>query len=186
MKTSMTGNTLTAPTASFEHCVVRCVRFAFLCGEDPRTGVNYDHRLTWLDERLAELAEIFAVRIHGHRALSRQLHLALQFDPAWVEGWSDHDVGQRWNRLWRRASLTDAQQAARIAGWLASPDKLADMRQRLASASEFMRALTQHIARKANIEDGCGGHFWEPRRRVRPLPDVTALQLAFMEIEGEG
>jgi hypothetical protein len=172
-----------APLITFEHCVVRCVRAGFLCGEDPWTGVNYDHRLTWLDERLAELAQIFAVRIHGHRALSQQLHLALQFDPAWVEAWTDQEVGARWDRLWRRAKLTEATQAERIAGWLASPDKLADMRQRLASPSEFMRALTQHIALRANREDDCRGHFWETRRKVRQFQDAAALQLAFMEVE---
>jgi hypothetical protein len=179
----MNTSTATAPPAFFEHCVVRCVRFAYLCGEDPRTGINHDHRLGWLDERLAELASIFAVRIHGHRALSQQLHLALQFDPGCVESWTDQEVGARWNRLWRRASLAEAEQAERIAAWLASPDKLADMRQRLASPSEFMRALTQHIALRANREDGCRGHFWEPRRKVREFPDAAALGLAFMDVE---
>ncbi len=173
----------TAPTATFLHAVLRCVRGAFLCGVDPRTDLRYDHRLAWLDDRLGELAAIFAVRVHGQRALSQQLHLALEFDPGRVKDWSDHEVGERWDRLWHRAGLSEAEQAERIAGWLANEHKLADIRQRLASTSEFMRTLTQHIARKANIEDDCRGCFWEGRHRIRQLPDAGALQLAFLEID---
>ena len=41
------------------HCVSRCVRKAFLLGEGD------DNRKLWLENRLAELAEIFAVAVGG-------------------------------------------------------------------------------------------------------------------------
>ncbi len=32
----------------YYHCVARCVRRAWLCGEDDYTGKNFDHRKSWL------------------------------------------------------------------------------------------------------------------------------------------
>ena len=34
------------------HCIARCVHRAFLCGFDPLTKHDYDHRKEWIRERL--------------------------------------------------------------------------------------------------------------------------------------
>ncbi len=34
------------------HCIARCVRRAFLCGVDPYSGRNYNHRKEWVLDRL--------------------------------------------------------------------------------------------------------------------------------------
>ena len=43
-------------TVGVYHCINRCVRQAFLCGEDPVSGNNYDHRKDWIQRRLEFLA----------------------------------------------------------------------------------------------------------------------------------
>jgi hypothetical protein len=43
------------------HCVQRVVRRAFLCGVDPLSGNSYDHRRTWIRDRLESLAGLFGV-----------------------------------------------------------------------------------------------------------------------------
>ena len=42
------------------HCITRCVRRAFLLGEEPF------NRKEWIERRLEELAEIFAVSVGGY------------------------------------------------------------------------------------------------------------------------
>jgi REP element-mobilizing transposase RayT len=68
------------------HCVSRCVRKAFLLGEG-------DHnRRKWLENRLEELAEIFAVAVGGFAVVHNHLHVLLRLEsrrnwPGSSSGW---------------------------------------------------------------------------------------------------
>ena len=76
------------------HCVSRCVRRAFLCGIDRYTGKNFDHRKGWMQERLEELAAIFAVDVLGFSVMSNHIHVLLRNRPDVAESWSDEEVAR--------------------------------------------------------------------------------------------
>ena len=87
--------------AGFYHCISRCVRRAWLCGEDPLSGQNFDHRRTWIERRLIDLADSFPVGLFAWAVMSNHTHVVLRIDPALPQNWTDEEVAMRWARLSR-------------------------------------------------------------------------------------
>ena len=83
----------------YYHCVSRCVRRAFLCGEDVFSGKRYEHRRQWVEDRLAELGRIFAIDVCAFAVMSNHTHLVLHVDADRAKGWSEREVVERWLRL---------------------------------------------------------------------------------------
>lgn len=165
-------------TTPYYHCFGRCVRRAFLCGKDTYSGRSYEHRRAWIQERLAQLTRVFAIDLCAYALMSNHYHLVLRLKPERCDAWSDIEVVERWMQLFAGTPLMrryakgeqlsqDEQATAR--------EIVGQWRRRLSDLSWFMRCLNEHIARRANAEDGCTGHFWEARFRSQALLDDIAL-----------
>ena len=62
----------------FYHCVSRCVRRALLCGRDPVSGKNFEHRKEWIRARLEELARIFSIEVCNYAVLSDHAYIVVR------------------------------------------------------------------------------------------------------------
>jgi len=50
--TSPRSTLVSLEDTSWYHCVARCVRRAFLCGQDAHTGKDFERRRGWIRERI--------------------------------------------------------------------------------------------------------------------------------------
>ena len=162
----------------FYHCISRCVRRAWLCGIDPYDGKSYEHRREWVEGRLLELADIFAVGIYAYAVMSNHVHIVVRIDPGAAATWSAEDVASRWVRLFPatiNGEIDPIACQAKEQNLLGNAERLETCRQRLGSLAWFMRSLNEPIARRANREDGCNGRFWSGRYKCQALLDDAAV-----------
>ena len=162
----------------YYHCVSRCVRRAFLCGEDQQTGKSFEHRRGWIEQRLLALTGCFAIDLCAYAVMSNHTHVVLHVDAESAKAWSLAQIVERWHALFAGTPLS--QRFLRGETLLPVEQQLletqaAQWRERLMSVSWFMRCLNEHIARLANAEDGCTGRFWEGRFKSQALLDESAL-----------
>ncbi len=162
----------------YYHICSQTVRKAFLCGVDKETGVSFEHRRSWIEKRIFQLSQVFAIDICAHAVMHNHLHLVLHVDSEQVNNWTTLDVLTRWHKLFKGTILTVKYQAEQqlTEFELEMVEETALIyKQRLIDISWFMRALNEPIARQANKEDKCTGHFWEGRFKSQALLDEGAL-----------
>ncbi len=153
------------------HCILRCVRRAFLCGEDAYSGQSFEHRRVWIVERMWLLSQVFAIDVCAYAIMSNHYHLVLHINTATAESWTDEEVAQHWTTLYKTPLL--------VSRWLNGELKskgeinktlelIGEWRERLTDISWFMRNLNEYVAREANKEEGCKGAFGKVVLSLKP------------------
>src|SRR5690606_24260691 len=110
--------------------------------------------------------------------MSNHYHLVVRINAERAAGWDEREVAARWMKIftgppivhtWLAGGSPDEATAAR------AREEVTKWRERLCDLSWFMRCLNEHIARRANEEDCCTGHFWEGRFKTQALLDEQAV-----------
>lgn len=164
-------------STQYYHCTTRCVRRAFLFGEDPLTLRNYDHRKGWLVDRFHFLSKIFAINICSYAVMSNHYHLVLFVNQSLIDILSDEEVILRWKFLFPDNARFFECSALTI---LERQERIDTIRKRLVDISWFMRCINQPLAVSANKEDDCTGRFWEGRFYSQALLDEGAILAAMV------
>ena len=135
----------------YYHCVSRCVRRAFLCGEDHFSGRSFEHRRSFIETELLRLGQVFFLDVVSYSVMSNHFHLILFIDQVEQQTASAQDIVTRWHQLHQgnpvstkfldgdRLETHEVQQLNLFVDiW----------RERLSSISWFMRVLNEKVARQ--------------------------------------
>ncbi len=171
----------------YYHCVSRCVRRAFLCGEDTASGRSYEHRRAWIEQRLLTLAEVFAIDVAAYAVMHNHYHAVLHVDRERASGWDAREVIRRWHALFKGTLYSRrflAGEPLHREEQRVLKQCIDKWRDRLMDLSWFMRCMNENIARQANAEDKCTGRFWEGRFTSQAVLDEKALaaSLAYVDL----
>ena len=180
-------NQISIADTPYYHVLSRCVRRTFLCGLDPQTQRNYEHRRQWVVDRIRLLSTLFAVDLCAYAVMSNHYHLTIKLDPEQISALSDQQVIERWLCLHKGPLLIQKYQAGENLDKI-ERDAISDIvnawRKRLSDLSWFMKCLNEPIARQANKEDQCTGHFWEARFKSHALRSDEAVltNMAYVDL----
>ncbi len=170
----------------YYHVMSRCVRRSFLCGVDATTGADYEHRRQWIEERIHILSAIFAIDICSYAVMSNHYHIVLKICPEQLQNLDDKGICQRWMQLFQGPLVMQmfmADKPLNVIQQTTVTETIAVWRTRLANLGWFMKCLNEPIARQANAEDGCTGHFWEARYKSQCLKTERALLACMVYVD---
>jgi REP element-mobilizing transposase RayT len=162
----------------YYHLISRCVRRTYLCGVDQQSGKSYEHRRQWIEDRIRVLSSLFAIEICAYAVMTNHIHLVVKINQNESDIWSMDEIFSRWTSLYKGPLLVQKWfkcEVLSVAEQQAVSDFAELYRKQLSSISWFMKCLNEPIARAANKEDQCTGHFWESRFKSQALLTEEAL-----------
>ncbi|USD67304.1 transposase [Vibrio sp. SCSIO 43136] len=184
--TTARSKLVSVEATSYYHCVSRCVRRSFLCGVDKLTNTSYEHRRSWVEEKIQSLTYTYCIDVCAYAVMSNHFHLVLHVNRNKAQALTPDEVIKRWGlahklpviiKRWQQNQLSSEAEKLKCL------EIIEVWRERLWSLSWFMKELNYDIACRANREDKCTGHFWESRFKSQALLDEKALAAAMAYVD---
>lgn len=124
------------------------------------------------------LTQAFAIDVASYAIMSNHYHLVVRVDADKAQHWSWQEVVARWHQIYQGNMLSQCfmrGETLPTAERKILQSKAEVWRTRLSDISWFMSAMTEHIARLANAEEGVSGTFWQARFFSQALLDEQAI-----------
>ncbi len=83
----------------FYNCVSRCVRRAFICGNDSVTGRSHEHRRQQIIYDLLSLASLFDIDVAAFVVMSNHYHVVLHVDAEACKNADPKDIVRKRHQL---------------------------------------------------------------------------------------
>lgn len=162
----------------YYHITSHVVRNNVLCGINAINNIDYGSRKQWVIDRIRFLSSFFAIDVAGYAIMTDQYNMIVYLNESIAKNWSVEEVYKHWTAIYKPEPIIKKWKKNKLTKESEIDTALAiieQCRSRLSNISLFMQNLNQYIARRANKEDGCKGHFWQERFKSQPLLDETAL-----------
>jgi len=182
-------NTICLDECSCYHVITRCTRQLHLLADEEGGRDEGAQRKDFLLQQLKRLATFTAVGVAGFSVMDNHLHLLLKVDTESARGWSDREVVRRWLGLHpprdgyrQRVAVEDAHIDAVLDD--PDPERVASLREKLMSISQFMKELKQEVTQTINRMDDTVGSLWAGRFKSHRVTDEAQLltTLAYIDL----
>ena len=165
------------------HLVTRCVRRERLLDRGDRKSQLCRGFAGWLRH--------MGIDLLAYSIMGNHFHFHVRLLPDVVAGWPAQEVARHALAVFPvRCKGRSGPSSEPMTVTPAVVDRYADharwvaeQRLRLSSPSWLMRLVKQDMSRRANVEDGCTGHFWEKRFTSVAVPDAAATLAGMMYVD---
>jgi len=66
---------------------------------DANTGQSFEHRRQWIEDKLLDISQLFAIDICAYAIMSNHYHVVLYIDKEQADNWNRDDVIKQWHHL---------------------------------------------------------------------------------------
>ena len=170
----------------YYHLTSRCVSQSLNQTQQLAPILNQQRWSRWFENRVFQLANIFAIDIYSYAILNEHYHLIVGLNPQITDSWSDLQVAQKWLRIIPEQSVKEkknSHQKFRLQAILSAPRLIKKYRKRLGNINWLLRKINEPLIKLINDEYKQESAFFEFRTKSHQLFDETELLMNMVYLD---